>query len=308
MSHFCNLCGQPIRGGYHIYRRGDTASAKGLIVCSRCERTAPRCTACRVPINQRVDADGLCATCRVSTPCCASCGKRIHGRYYRNRAGDTIYCEVCFKGQPRCDICGGVAGAGGYRLHDGRHICTDCHETAVYDGAKASEVYYRVLDLLARDVGLSLSVPPALSLVDRNQMLALFAQTKADDADRPDLVFGLFVRRGRKRTIHVESGLPQILMIQVLAHELAHAWQGENCPLLRDPLFREGFAEWVAYRVLLALGAVKKAALMLQRTDLYGQGLRAALALEQQGGPAAVYGACQGHLSIHTKDRDSYYD
>jgi hypothetical protein len=295
MSRFCNLCGQPIRAGYHIYRRGDSTSAKGLLVCSRCERTAPRCTGCRVPINSEVDADGLCATCRTNTPCCVACGKRIYGRYYRNRAGDSIFCETCFKGQPRCDVCGGVAGAGGYRLHDGRHICAGCHETAVYDSGQANVLQSRVLDVLAHDLGLSLSVPPALALADRNQMLALLTQTKTDDGDRPDLVFGLFVRRGRKRTIYVEYGLPQIMMMQVIAHELAHAWQGENCPLLRDPLFREGFAEWVAYQVLLALGAVKKAALMTQRTDLYGQGLQTALALERQGGPAAVYGACQGN-------------
>lgn len=294
MSRFCNLCGQALRGSYITYRRGEAASDRGLVVCSRCGRTAPRCTGCRVPINLRVDADGLCATCRTNTPSCAACGKRIRGRYYRNRAGDAIYCEACFNGQPRCDICGGVAGAGGYPLHDGRRICVDCHETAIYDAGKAGALHARVLDLMARELGLSLSMPPALGLVDRNQMLALLAQTKTDDAERPDLVFGLYVRRGRKRTIYVEYGLPQILMIQVIAHELAHAWQGENCPLLRDPLFREGFAEWVAYRVLLALGAVKKAALMLQRTDLYGQGLQTALALEQQGGASAVYGACRG--------------
>lgn len=295
MSRYCNICGQSLRGTHFTYRRGDTTSAKGLVVCSRCERTAPRCEACRVPINSRGDADGLCATCQLTVPCCAACGKRIHGRYYRNRAGDTIYCEACFKGQPRCDICGGVTGGGGYRLHDGRNICADCHATAVYDSGKASELQSRVLDLIARDLGLSLSVLPALSLVDRNQMLGMLAQIKTDDTEQPDLVFGLFVRHGRKRTVYVEYGLPQILMMQVIAHELAHAWQGENCPLLRDPLFREGFAEWVAYRVLLALGAVKKAALMMQRTDLYGQGLQAALALERQGGPAAVFGACRGN-------------
>jgi len=295
MSRFCNLCGQPLRGRYMTYRRGDTTSPKGLVVCARCEQSAPRCASCRVPVNANVAAEGLCVSCQANTPICASCGKRISGRYYRNRAGDNIYCETCFKGQPRCDICGGVATSGGYRLHDGRNTCAECHQTAIYDPGKANELYARVVDVMGRDLGLQLSILPALSLVERNQMLTLLAQTRTDDADRPDLVFGLFVRVGRKRTIHVEYGLPQILMIQVMAHELAHAWQGENCPLLRDPLFREGFAEWVAYRVLNALGAVKKAELMRQRTDLYGQGLQAALALEQQGGVSAVYGACRGN-------------
>lgn len=281
-----------------VYRRGDTASPKGLVVCAACERHAPRCAGCRVPINADVDGDGLCATCRASTPVCAACGQRVRGQYYRNRAGDAVFCETCFRGQPRCDICGGVAVPGGQRLHDGRTICAGCHETAIYDPAPAQAVYERVLTLMSSELGLQLSIPPALNLVDRPQMLALLPQAGTDDArrsdvERPDLVFGLFVRRGRKRTVYVESGLPQILMIQVISHELAHAWQGENCPLLRDPLFREGFAEWVAYKVLLNLGAVKKAALMLQRTDLYGQGLQTALSLERQGGAGAVFGACR---------------
>jgi hypothetical protein len=188
-----------------------------------------------------------------------------------------------------------VAGPGSRPLHDGRRICAECHETAIYDGTRANELYARVLNIMAQDLRLQLSLQPALSLVDRDQMLALLAQTRSEDADRPDLVFGLFVRRGRKRAIYAETGLPQILLIQVLAHEAAHAWQGENCPLLRDPLFREGFAEWVAYRVLLTLGAVKKAALMEGRTDLYGQGLQAMLGLERAGGTEAVYGACRGN-------------
>jgi len=295
MSRFCNVCGQPLRGRYQIYRRGDTAFAKGLVVCPRCERTAPRCAVCRVPIHPAASQEKLCPSCLAVAPVCASCGKRIHGRYYRNGANGAVYCEPCFRGQPRCDVCGGVAGPGSRQLHDGRHICADCHATAVYDDAKAGELYGRVLEIMARDLGLQLSIRPALSLVDRDQMLALLAQTKDEDTDRPELVFGLFVRHGRKRAVYVEFGLPQILMTQVLAHELAHAWQGENCPLLRDPLFREGFAEWVAYRVLLALGAVKKVALMEGRTDLYGQGLQAMLGLERAGGTEAVYGACQGN-------------
>lgn len=293
MSRFCNLCGQPLTGRYQAYRRGDATSGKGLIVCARCERAAPRCVVCRIPIHPAASQEGMCPSCLATAPTCASCGKRIHGRYYRSGANGATYCETCYKGQPRCDICNGVVGQGGYRLHDGRHICADCHATAIYDRGKAEEIYTRVSDIMAHDLGLQLSLPPTLGLVDRHQMLALLAQSKNEDTSQPELVFGLFVRRGRRRAIYIEFGLPQILMIQVLAHELAHAWQGENCPLLRDPLVREGFAEWVAYRVLLAMGAVKKAVLMEQRMDLYGQGLQLMLALERQEGVGAVFQACR---------------
>ena len=93
--------------------------------------------------------------------------------------------------------------------------------------------------------------------------------------------------------MYLLSGLPQILLIQVAAHEWAHAWQGENCPLLRDPLVREGFAEWVAYRTLQTLGAVKKRALMERQNGLYGDGLRRMLALERQAGAAGVLDFCR---------------
>jgi hypothetical protein len=193
-------------------------------------------------------------------------------------------------------------GRGGYPLHDGRFICAQCHATAVYDAGQAATLYERVVAIMEQQLGLRLNILPALRVIDRNEMVALLEQTEVEEASsrgsargagKPDRVFGLFYRRGHKRVIYVEAGLPQILMIQVMGHEYAHAWQGENCPLLRDPLVREGFAEWAAYRVLMALGAVKKAALMEQRVDLYGQGLRLMLALERQGGAAAVFQACR---------------
>ena len=93
--------------------------------------------------------------------------------------------------------------------------------------------------------------------------------------------------------MYLLSGLPQILFIQVAAHEWAHAWEGENCPLLRDSLVREGFAEWVAHRTLRALGAVKKVALMEQQEGMYGEGLRKMLVLERHGGAGGVLDFCR---------------
>ena len=62
----------------------------------------------------------------------------------------------------------------------------------------------------------------------------------------------------------------------------------ESAPLLRDPLLREGFAEWVAYRVLLAVGEGEAAERIVARDDLYGQGARLLLDIERQSGPQGV--------------------
>jgi len=293
MGTFCNVCGQPTRGRYYVYRRLGSDMHKGLVVCQHCEREARRCAICRIPISPVVSVNGVCPTCDSQVPYCAACGQRVRGHYIRNETNGAYYCETCFNHRPRCGVCGGAVGQGGYQLHDGRFICAQCHETAVYDAGKAGDLYKQVADIMDQQMEMRLNLLPALGLVDRNQMLALLEQTEIGGADDPDRVFGLFFRRGRKRAIYVEYGLPQILMIQVMAHEYAHAWQGENCPLLRDPFVREGFGEWAAYRVLMALGAVKKAALLEQRADLYGQGLRFMLALERQGGTVAVFRACR---------------
>ena len=78
-----------------------------------------------------------------------------------------------------------------------------------------------------------------------------------------------------------------------MAHEWAHAWQGENCPLLQDSLVGEGFAEWTAYKTLQTMGAVKKMALMERQNGLYGEGLRKMLELERHSGGDGVLAFCR---------------
>jgi hypothetical protein len=178
-------------------------------------------------------------------------------------------------------------------LPDGRQICPRCHQTAVYDRERARELFERVAGVVADDLGLGLNVGTDFTLVDHQHLQRLAAEASDDLPADPSKVVGLFARKGHKRVMYLLTGLPQILLIQVAAHEWAHAWEGENCPLLHDQLVREGFAEWVAYKTLQALGAVKKMALMERRNGLYGDGLRKMLALEQQGGVAGVLGFCR---------------
>ena len=81
----------------------------------------------------------------------------------------------------------------------------------------------------------------------------------------------------------MEYGLPQIVLLEVLAHEYAHAWQSENCRQDLPIEELEGFAEWVAYKLLDGWGCYRRSERMLRRDDLYGRGLKLVLGWERQG-------------------------
>jgi hypothetical protein len=184
-------------------------------------------------------------------------------------------------------------GANHVHLPDGRRICPRCHQTAVYDPTRAQALFEHAARVVTEQLGLRLNVGTNFALVDHQHLQRLASEGSPPLHDDPAKVVGLFIRKGRKRVMYLLSGLPQILLIQTVAHEWAHAWHGENCPLLESPLIREGFAEWVAYKTLQAMGAVKKMALMEQRDGLYGEGLRKMLELERRGGVPGVLDFCR---------------
>jgi hypothetical protein len=190
-------------------------------------------------------------------------------------------------------VCGVPVAAGHVRLPDGRRTCAHCHQTAVYDPAHAQELGQYVARVARERLGLSLNVGADFTLVDNRHLQRLAAEKSPDLRDGQDKIVGLFIHKGRKRVMYVLLGLPQILLIQTVAHEWAHAWQAENCPLLRDPLVREGFAEWAAYKTLQTMGAANKVALMEQQNGLYGEGLRRMIELERRDGVSGVLAFCR---------------
>ncbi len=186
-------------------------------------------------------------------------------------------------------------GSNHVRLPDRRRICARCHRTAVYDPARAQKLCEYAARIVTDQLGLGLNVGVNFTLVDYMHLHRLATETPRDPDDDygQGKIVGLYLHKGRKRVMYVLLGLPQILLVQTVAHEWAHAWQGENCPLLQDPPVREGFAEWVAYKTLQTMGASDKMALMEQQNGLYGQGLRQMLELERSRGVPGVLAFCR---------------
>ncbi len=292
MTH-CNLCGRPIAPDeYHVFARKSEPNSKGLIVCVNCERTQPRCIVCRTPIPAERAELGICRDCLQQGLRCRACGRPIR-EFLLVDGTEGPYCQRCFDTYARCNLCGALADNGAIRMPDGRVVCRRCHETSVRDTQEATALYERALGHLANSLKMELNIRPRLVLVDHAR-LAELSRFSAHRNDHPGgEVLGLFVRQGQKRFIYLQELLPRALLVRVASHEYAHAWQGEQCPLLHDPIVREGLAEWAAYHALLEMDGKDKGEQMLRRRDHYGVGLRRMLDIERRYGLTAVLDYCR---------------
>lgn len=228
---------------------------------------------------------------------CLACSRPIEGKSY-SYDGAGPYCGACTRSRPPCDVCAAPLTQDYWQLSDGRLVCATCHATAIYDSAAATALYQELQDRIEQLLGLKLNIPTGLALVDRNQLHAILVKQAQGAAhvtppEEATKTLGLYARRGLRRGIYIQSGLPRLLFFQIAAHEFAHAWQGENCPLLCDERTHEGFAEWVSYLVLGSYGYTRGQARMLARQDIYGNGLRWALDVHQRQGVAAVVAFCR---------------
>jgi Protein DA1 len=150
----------------------------------------------------------------------------------------------------------------------------------------ASAIFDETVTGVVAQLGLTLNVGVAFRLVDAPTLEEL----RSGGAPIPQglTTLGLYQRRGHLRAIYMLYGLPRLGFRTTVAHEYAHAWQGERCPLLRDEELREGHAEWVAYHHLRWLGCTKAADRMVSSAHPYRPALDRVLTMERRLGIAGV--------------------
>jgi hypothetical protein len=268
----CSLCRGAIQGEYRAYDSLD------LDVCAACMQ-APECRGCGLPLAGSLKGDGEhCTRCLRDADRCSACGLPLLERYWTVVGAGGKFCEACREASP-CSVCGAPVRDG--RGHDGRLFCRSCSHRLLRDREAYDGVYERLV-ARARDVlGLRIARVPELVV---ESSASLESRTKA--GQEPDRVCGLYTRGpGGQATIHVLSHLPETRATAVLAHELAHAWQAENCPDAQGLRVREGFAEWVAWRLLEGVdGCGPERDVIAARTDEYGLGFRFFTTLEERNG------------------------
>jgi hypothetical protein len=291
-SHFCHLCGQPLYGSFLVYDNG-------LVVCQRCNTTVPHCSRCKLPSRQLKLVRGMqvCPECLQHAPVCPACHIPILGKYYLIGDSTIPYCENCVSTRPRCDICRLPLDehGKGYPEQNGTiYRCAACLHSAVNTQAEAERIYRETRDQLKRILTLDVALLPTLHIVERATLLGLNQQTQALSGSQKPIgpedqhLLGFFQRVNEKQDIYIERLLPETLFRAVAAHELAHAWQSVYAPSSQPQNIVEGFAEWAAYRILLALGQQQEAEHLTKRGDLYGQGLQYFINVEKSGGLLGV--------------------
>ena len=297
-ARFCHLCGKPLLSRYLVYN-------STLVVCAACDASCQRCARCGVPIAQSAypgDAS-LCRACVRDAPRCAGCSQPITSTWYTFEellpvAAPRKFCPRCVQGRPRCDLCRAPVSVGVQPLADGQYRCALCLSDIVLDDGVVRAVYSEALGQIAQALAGHLRIAPALQVVSRRNMGEIRRRYEHHLAEPVGAsshhVLGYFVQAHGTATIYVEEYLPRGLLLGTLAHELAHAWQTEQGLHLKDAKVREGFAEWVAYRVLVARGLTPLAERATRRDDVYGRGLRHFLNIENRFGYAGVVARAKG--------------
>jgi len=327
---FCHLCGRRLHGSYVKYDNGLVICSRchsELPRCSTCgipsRSLQPIAAHSTNPLSaphpaspsfRRGDEAGgpgearYCAQCLARMPRCHTCGRPIATSFLRVGDSPEAYCRDCMLHRPHCDVCGAPLGPGSQILPDNQSRCAACASTAVYHEAEAQQLYKHVVRAVTTTLGLRVAGIPVLHVVPRHELDRLRSiytpsrtaspfrsspEPSGIPAGPPQHLLGFFAQRNRTTAIYVEYGLPRGLLIGTLAHEFGHAWQAEHCPRQQSAFRREGFAEWVSYHVLLALGYTREAARATRREDIYGRGLRHFLEIERRADRISVLADAQ---------------
>jgi hypothetical protein len=267
-----------------------------------------RCAICGKAIvkGYRIDGTIYCEQhWRLMVPHCANCGQPISGDYKVVGMAHLPICLTCSRSYPPCFLCGAPADPArkGTLLDDGRAICGSDRKTAVFDEAKATTLFQQASHEVEETLGavMSLRVPPrAVHLVDVPEMVTASRGQYQKSMLMSGRVLGLTTlilksRGGRHwtepATVNLLRGIPAERLLTVCAHEYAHVWHAENHInyARTTPEMREGFAEWVAYKVSQHSQRERQVAVLDYPNDgLYYQSLCKFRQLEARVGVAGV--------------------
>jgi len=285
----CAQCGAPIRPGERYLRSGALAFCSNACMDAYWRKSLPKCAVCGAPVSNGFKKDGkvYCSESCLSTtwPKCVVCGLKTPKGILVNGEAGKFVCEACSQ-KPRCFDCG-MPGDGRRRLPDGRFLCEACFMASVADIDDALRVFDSVRKGMRGSLGLSTSHRINLSLVGLDKL------EKMSGKSGEGTEYGLFEYTATVETmsapgagsakrvsdeawsVYALYGLSPDKLAEVLSHELAHDWMQTCYPGIKDARVKEGWAEYVSWRMNALSGrqALNKR-IELNQDPVYGAGFR----------------------------------
>lgn len=266
---YCSRCGALIDGEFGKFDK------LGEVFCQTCLKTAPKCHLCKKPLLQNegnvVRDKVICDYCFNKAERCALCGLPIVSSFYTFKYSEGKYCEWCIKNNPACSICSRPIGGEIFMFPDGRRLCKECHSEVIMDIKEIEKIKDEIVLILKKNYNINIQNLPQIEVVSSDKLKTHFDE-KDKAKESPEL--GIFWSRGGKEGIYILEGLPKSLLYETLAHEIAHSYQFDLNPKLTTPKIVEGFAQWIASKILLSKGYYPQLDKLQERDDIYGQGFR----------------------------------
>jgi tetratricopeptide (TPR) repeat protein len=188
----------------------------------------------------------------------------------------------------RCDSCWSPLGETHWTLENGRPVCERCFAEGLNDDAALAPIVNDVTAALDGALGIRLRRAPSARLVSREEMARLTRENLNSFEGVTGEIAGLYTAAGREPTVYILRGLPRRTAVETVAHELAHAWQGENCPPGAPLSVTEGFSQFAAYTALRQAGLGEAAERMFLERGPYGVNFKRMEVLGRVHGPKAL--------------------
>lgn len=270
-----------------IYYSGNIVSGQNNqeIICTGCHNTI---TNVKV---WTIDNRPYCENCFLKySPKCHCCNAILLQGGYTSPYTNYTYCYNCMNNYPKCTNCTDPVGAKGVKLEATRWLCPECVKKGIYNYNQLKPLQDDAMKEL-RKLGIVItSNIETINLVDQKTLEMSYYNLQCNSYIPSGGLEGfnkILRQEGQppKSNIYILYGFSYERTLAVLCHEIVHTWQAENCYPDQQLLLIEGFAEWIAYKVMISKGYKADAERLKKRNDpVYGKGLKFFLNVEHYYG------------------------
>lgn len=228
----------------------------------------------------------VCYDCYVSSDNCQCCGESLLNKSFSTIPGTQgFFCKECIKNNPTCDRCNRpvVSDSILTSIDEGVSLCKNCVANSVINLEIGSNILVNIAQILRRVLRFEIPEDVPLYLVSKKEMEFIEGSAYSDKHGMK-VPPGVMLKENQVHSIYILIGLPISRFISVLTHEYAHIWQSRKGIHNITSSLCEGFADWVAMKILFILGYQEEIRVIKERVNEYGAGLAKIMAVEKMRG------------------------